>query len=207
MAARRNYRCIFTMPDKIASEKVALLRAYGAEVVVCPTAVDPEHPDSYYSVARRLTEATPGAFMPNQYANLHNPLAHQASTGPEVWRQTSGRITHLVASIGTGGTITGVGRYLKAQNPAVQIIGADPEGSVYSGGQGRPYLVEGIGEDFWPATYDRQHRRPGRDGVRPRQLPDGPAGDPGGGDPRRRVDVARPCGPPWRSAATSGPRR
>ena len=156
VAARRGYRCIFTMPDKIATEKVALLRAYGAEVVVCPTAVDPEHPDSYYSVARRLTESTPGAYMPNQYANLHNPEAHERSTGPELWRQTAGRITHLVASIGTGGTITGVGRYLKAQNPEIQIIGADPEGSVYSGGSGRPYLVEGIGEDFWPATYDRE---------------------------------------------------
>jgi len=156
VAARRGYRCIFTMPDKIAGEKVALLRAYGAEVVVCPTAVDPDHPDSYYSVARRLTASTPGAFMPNQYANPHNPEAHERSTGPELWRQTAGRITHLVASIGTGGTITGVGRYLKAQNPGVQIIGADPEGSVYSGGQGRPYLVEGIGEDFWPATYDRE---------------------------------------------------
>jgi len=156
VAARRGYRCIFTMPDKIAGEKVALLRAFGAEVVVCPTAVDPDHPDSYYSVARRLTESTPGAFMPNQYANPANPAAHERSTGPEVWEQTAGRITHLVASIGTGGTITGVGRYLKAQNPAIQIIGADPEGSVFSGGQGRPYLVEGIGEDFWPGTYDRQ---------------------------------------------------
>jgi cystathionine beta-synthase len=155
VAARRGYRCVFTMPDKIAGEKVALLRAYGAEVVVCPTAVDPDHPDSYYSVARRLADSTPGAFMPNQYANPHNPEAHQRSTGPELWRQTAGRITHLVASIGTGGTITGVGRYLKSQNPGIQIIGADPEGSVYSGGQGRPYLVEGIGEDFWPSTYDR----------------------------------------------------
>jgi cystathionine beta-synthase len=155
VAARRGYRCIFTMPDKIAAEKISLLRAYGAEVVVCPTAVDPEHPDSYYSVARRLTETTPGAFMPNQYANPHNPRAHELTTGPEIWRQTSGRITHLVASIGTGGTITGTGRYLKAQNPAIQIVGADPEGSVYSGGAGRPYLVEGIGEDFWPETYDR----------------------------------------------------
>jgi cystathionine beta-synthase len=155
VAARRGYRCIFTMPDKIAQEKVALLRAYGADVVVCPTAVDPEHPDSYYSVAKRLTETTPGAFMPNQYANPHNPEAHELTTGPEIWEQTSGRITHLVASIGTGGTISGIGRYLKAQNPAIQIIGADPEGSVYSGGQGRPYLVEGIGEDFWPDTYDR----------------------------------------------------
>jgi cystathionine beta-synthase len=155
VAARRGYRCIFTMPDKIAGEKVALLRAYGAEVVVCPTAVDPDHPDSYYSVARRLTESTPGAFMPNQYANPHNPASHAESTGPEIWQQTAGRVTHVVMSIGTGGTISGIGRYLKAQNPAVQIIGADPEGSVYSGGQGRPYLVEGIGEDFWPETYDR----------------------------------------------------
>jgi len=155
VAARRGYRCIFTMPDKIAGEKVSLLRAYGAEVVVCPTAVDPEHPDSYYSVARRLTETTPGAFMPNQYANPYNPRAHELTTGPEIWQQTSGRITHLVASIGTGGTISGVGRYLKAQNPLIQIVGADPEGSVYSGGTGRPYLVEGIGEDFWPETYDR----------------------------------------------------
>ncbi len=155
VAARRGYRCIFTMPDKIAEEKVALLRAYGAEVVVCPTAVDPAHPDSYYSVARRLRDSTPGGFMPNQYANAANPAAHERTTGPELWRQTAGRITHLVAGIGTGGTITGVGRYLKSQNPEVQIIGADPEGSVYSGGQGRPYLVEGIGEDFWPETYDR----------------------------------------------------
>jgi cystathionine beta-synthase len=155
VAVRRGYRCIFTMPDKIAGEKISLLRAYGAEVVVCPTAVDPDHPDSYYSVARRLTESTPGAFMPNQYANPHNPEAHELTTGPEIWRQTAGRITHLVVSIGTGGTISGTGRYLKAQNPAIQIIGADPEGSVYSGGTGRPYLVEGIGEDFWPETYDR----------------------------------------------------
>jgi cystathionine beta-synthase len=155
VAARRGYRCIFTMPDKIAGEKISLLRAYGAEVVVCPTAVDPEHPDSYYSVARRLTETTAGAFMPNQYANPHNPEAHELTTGPEIWQQTAGRITHLVVSIGTGGTISGTGRYLKAQNPAIQIVGADPEGSVYSGGTGRPYLVEGIGEDFWPETYDR----------------------------------------------------
>ena len=155
VAARRGYRCIFTMPDKIAREKVALLRAYGAEVVVCPTAVDPGHPDSYYSVARHLTETTPGAFQPDQYSNPHNPEAHLLTTGPEIWEQTSGRITHLVASIGTGGTISGIGRYLKDRNPAIQVIGADPAGSVYSGGTGRPYLVEGIGEDFWPAVYDR----------------------------------------------------
>jgi len=154
VAARRGYRCVFTMPDKIASEKMQLLRAYGAEVVVCPTSVAPDHPESYYSVARRLVETTPGAYMPNQYANPDNPESHVQTTGPEIWRQTAGRITHLVASIGTGGTISGLGRYLKSQNPAIEIIGADPEGSVYSGGSGRPYLVEGIGEDFWPETYD-----------------------------------------------------
>ncbi len=154
VAARRGYKCIFTMPDKIASEKMQLLRAYGAEVVVCPTSVAPDHPESYYSVARRLVASIPGAYQPNQYANPHNPEAHVLSTGPEIWRQTAGRITHLVASIGTGGTISGIGRYLKAQNPAIQVIGADPEGSVYSGGSGRPYLVEGIGEDFWPEAYD-----------------------------------------------------
>jgi cystathionine beta-synthase len=154
IAARRRYKCIFVMPDKMSQEKIALLRAYGAEVVVCPTSVAPDHPDSYYSVARRLAGEIPGAFQPDQYHNPENPAAHEASTGPEIWHQTAGRVTHLVAGIGTGGTITGVGRYLKAQNPNVQIIGADPEGSVYSGGSGRPYLVEGIGEDFWPDTYD-----------------------------------------------------
>ncbi|MDA8061678.1 MAG: cystathionine beta-synthase [Actinomycetota bacterium] len=155
VAARRGYRCVFTMPDKIAEEKRALLRAYGAEVVVCPTSVPPEHPDSYYSVAERLAATTPGAFRPNQYANPSNADAHVHSTGPEIWEQTGGRITHFVCSIGTGGTISGTGRYLKSRNPAVQVIGADPEGSVYSGGAGRPYLVEGIGEDFWPEAYDR----------------------------------------------------
>jgi cystathionine beta-synthase len=154
VAAQRGYRCIFVMTDKVASEKVALLRAYGAEVVVCPVAVEPDDPQSYYSVAERLVEETPGAFRPNQYANPWNPWAHEHSTGPELWRQTAGRITHFVAGVGTGGTITGIGRYLKAQDPSIQIIGADPAGSVYSGGSGRPYLVEGIGEDFWPTTYD-----------------------------------------------------
>jgi cystathionine beta-synthase len=155
VAARKRYRCIFVVPDKVASEKVSLLRAYGAEVVVCPTTVAPDHPDSYYSVSDRLATEVPGAWKPNQYGNPQNPQAHFDSTGPELWRQTAGRITHFVAGIGTGGTITGVGRYLKTQNPNVQIVGADPEGSVYSGGSGRPYLVEGIGEDFWPTTYDR----------------------------------------------------
>jgi cystathionine beta-synthase len=154
VAARRGYHCVFTIPDKVAPEKIQLLRAYGAEVMVCPTTVVPDHPDSYYSVARRVTETTPGAFQPNQYANAANPAAHEATTGPEIWRQTAGRVTHFVAGIGTGGTISGVGRYLKSKNPDIRVIGADPEGSVYSGGSGRPYLVEGIGEDFWPATYD-----------------------------------------------------
>jgi cystathionine beta-synthase len=154
VAAQRGYRCVFVMSDKMSDEKVALLRAYGAEVVVCPTAVPPEHPDSYYSVADRLTNEIPGAFRPNQYDNAANPLEHERSTGPEIWRQTAGRVTHFVAGVGTGGTITGVARALKAQNPHVQVIGADPEGSVFSGGKGRPYLVEGVGEDFWPGTFD-----------------------------------------------------
>ena len=154
VAAQRGYRCIFVMSDKMSDEKVALLRAYGAEVVVCPTAVPPEDPRSYYSTAERLVRETPGAFRPDQYSNAANPLAHERTTGPEIWEQTRGRVTHFVAGIGTGGTITGVGRYLKAQNPAVQIVGADPSGSVYSGGTGRPYLTEGIGEDFWPTTFD-----------------------------------------------------
>ncbi len=154
VAAQRGYDCIFVMSDKMSPEKVSLLRAYGAQVVVCPTAVPPEHPDSYYSVADRLTRETPNAFRPDQYSNPANPAEHERSTGPEIWEQTAGRITHFVAGVGTGGTITGIARYLKRMNPEVQIIGADPEGSVYSGGTGRPYLVEGVGEDFWPTTYD-----------------------------------------------------
>src|SRR6185503_6284047 len=150
VAAQRGYRCIFVMSDKMSNEKVALLRAYGAEVIVCPTAVPTEDPRSYYSTAERLVRETPGAFRPDQYSNQANPRSHELTTGPEIWRQTAGRITHFVAGIGTGGTITGVGRYLKSQNPKVQIVGGDPSGSVYSGGTGRPYLTEGIGEDFWP---------------------------------------------------------
>ena len=154
VAARRGYRCVFVMPDKIASEKIDLLRAYGAEVVVCPTTVAPDHPDSYYSVSDRLVREIPGAYKPDQYSNPANAASHQASTGPEIWRQTGGRVSHFVAGIGTGGTITGVSRFLKSVNPEIQIVGADPQGSVYSGGTGRPYLVEGIGEDFWPSAYD-----------------------------------------------------
>jgi cystathionine beta-synthase len=155
VAAQRGYHCIFVMSDKMSDEKIALLRSYGAEVVVCPTAVPPEDPRSYYSTAERLVRETPGAFRPDQYSNAANPLAHEQTTGPEIWDQTRGRVTHFVAGIGTGGTITGVGRALKARNASVEIIGADPAGSVYSGGTGRPYLVEGVGEDFWPVTFDR----------------------------------------------------
>jgi cystathionine beta-synthase len=153
-AAIRGYKCIFVMPDKMSQEKISLLRAYGAEVVICPTAVAPESPESYYRVADRLAEEIPGAFQPNQYFNPENPKAHYDTTGPEIWRQTDGTLDVFVAGVGTGGTISGVGRYLKEQNPAVTVVGADPEGSVYSGDQPRPYLVEGIGEDFWPATFD-----------------------------------------------------
>jgi cystathionine beta-synthase len=153
-AAIRGYRCIFVMPDKMSQEKVALLRAYGAEVVITPTAVAPESPESYYRVADRLTEEIPGAFQPNQYYNRENPAAHYETTGPEIWEQTEGRIKVLVAGIGTGGTVTGVARYLKERNPEVMVVGADPEGSVFSGDEPRPYLVEGIGEDFWPETFD-----------------------------------------------------
>jgi cystathionine beta-synthase len=156
IAQRRGYKCVFVCPDKVSLDKRNVLRAYGAEVVVCPTAVAPEHPDSYYNTSDRLTREIPGAWKPNQYANPANPASHYASTGPELWEQTDGRITHFVAGIGTGGTISGTGRYLKeASGGRVKVIGADPEGSVYSGGSGRPYLVEGVGEDFWPTTYDR----------------------------------------------------
>jgi cystathionine beta-synthase len=156
IAQRRGYQCIFVCPDKVSEDKRNVLRAYGAEVVVCPTAVSPDHPDSYYATSDRLARDTPGGWKPNQYANADNPASHYADTGPELWEQTGGRITHFVAGIGTGGTISGVGRYLKeVSDGRVRVIGADPEGSVYSGGTGRPYLVEGVGEDFWPETFDR----------------------------------------------------
>ena len=155
VAQARGYHCVFVCPDKVSEDKQNVLKAYGARVVVCPTAVEPEHPDSYYSVSDRLVREIEGAWKPNQYANVNNPRSHYETTGPEIWEQTDGKITHFVAGVGTGGTISGIGRYLKEQNPAVQVIGADPAGSVYSGGTGRPYLVEGVGEDFWPTTYDR----------------------------------------------------
>ncbi len=153
-AALKGYRCVFVMADKQSAEKQALLRAYGAEVVLCPTNVAPESPESYYSVAARLARDIPGAFKPDQYWNQANPDAHERTTGPEIWAQTEGRVTHLVASVGTGGTVTGIARHLKAQNPSLRVIGADPEGSVLSGDTARPYLTEGVGEDFLPGTYD-----------------------------------------------------
>ena len=156
VAQQKGYRCVFVCPDKVSADKINVMRAYGAEVVVCPTAVDPEHPDSYYNVSDRLVRETPGAWKPDQYSNPDNPRSHYETTGPELWEQTDGRITHFVAGVGTGGTISGTGRYLKeVSDGRVRVIGADPEGSVYSGGSGRPYLVEGVGEDFWPTAYDR----------------------------------------------------
>jgi cystathionine beta-synthase len=154
VAQQRGYTCVFVCPDKVSEDKRNVLKAYGAEVVVCPTAVAPEHPDSYYNVSDKLA-SEPGAWKPDQYSNPDNPRSHYEETGPEIWRQTEGRITHFVCGMGTGGTISGVGRFLKERNSDIQVIGADPAGSVYSGGTGRPYLVEGVGEDFWPETYDR----------------------------------------------------
>jgi cystathionine beta-synthase len=157
VAQLRGYKCVFVCPDKVSEDKRNVLKAYGAQVVVCPTAVAPEDPRSYYNVSDRLAREIPGAWKPDQYSNPGNPLSHYETTGPEVWAQTGGRITHFVAGVGTGGTISGVGRYLKeVSRGRVKVIGADPEGSVYSGGSGRPYLVEGVGEDFWPTTYDRE---------------------------------------------------
>ena len=155
VAQRRGYKCVFVCPDKVSEDKQNVLRAYGAEVVVCPTAVPPDHPDSYYSVSNRLVHEIDGAWKPDQYSNPNGPASHYETTGPEIWADTDGKITHFVAGVGTGGTITGAGRYLKeVSDGRVQVIGADPEGSVYSGGTGRPYLVEGVGEDFWPEAYD-----------------------------------------------------
>jgi cystathionine beta-synthase len=156
VAQQRGYKCVFVCPDKVSMDKINVLRAYGAEVVVCPTAVDPEDPASYYSVSARLTSEIPGAWKPDQYSNPNNALSHYETTGPEIWKDTDGAVTHFVAGVGTGGTISGIGKYLKeVSDGKVRIIGADPEGSVYSGGTGRPYLVEGVGEDFWPTAFDR----------------------------------------------------
>ncbi|MDQ4138429.1 MAG: cystathionine beta-synthase [Actinomycetota bacterium] len=155
VAQQRGYRCVFVVPDKVGEDKRNVLTAYGAEVVVTPTAVAPDSPESYYSVSDRLAREIPGAFKPDQYSNPNGPLSHYETTGPEIWRDTDGRLTHFVAGVGTGGTISGAGKYLKeVSGGKVRVIGADPEGSVYSGGTGRPYLVEGVGEDFWPTAYD-----------------------------------------------------
>jgi cystathionine beta-synthase len=153
-AAIKGYRMIFVMPDKMSQEKISLLRAFGAEVVICPTAVEPESPESYYSVSDRLAEEIPGAYKPDQYSNRANPDAHYETTGPEIWEQTGGEIDALVIAVGTGGTISGAARYLREQKPDLLVVGADPEGSIYSSERVHPYLVEGIGEDFWPQTYD-----------------------------------------------------
>lgn len=156
VAQQKGYKCVFVCPDKVSTDKINVMRAYGAEVVVCPTAVDPSHPDSYYNVSDRLVRETPNAWKPDQYSNPNNPRSHYETTGPELWDQTEGKITHFVAGVGTGGTISGTGRYLKEiSDGQVRVVGADPEGSVYSGGSGLPYLVEGVGEDFWPSAYDR----------------------------------------------------
>jgi cystathionine beta-synthase len=160
VAQQRGYKCVFVCPDKVSVDKINTLKAYGAEVAVCPTAVAPEDPRSYYQVSDRLVREIPGAWKPDQYSNPNNPRSHYETTGPELWDQTDGRITHFVAGVGTGGTISGTGRYLKEMSEAgtggtVRVIGADPEGSVYSGGTGRPYLVEGVGEDFWPEAFDK----------------------------------------------------
>jgi cystathionine beta-synthase len=156
VAQQRGYKCVFVCPDKVSLDKINVLRAYGAEVVVCPTAVDPEDPASYYSVSARLANEIPDAWKPDQYSNPNNALSHYETTGPEIWRDTEGKVTHFVAGVGTGGTISGVGKYLKeVSGGKVRIVGADPEGSVYSGGTGRPYLVEGVGEDFWPTAFDQ----------------------------------------------------
>ena len=153
-AALKGYRCIFVMPDKIAQEKISLLRAFGAEVVICPTAVPPESPESYYSVSASLAEEIPGAYKPDQYSNPANPQAHYETTGPEIWQQTGGKLDAVVLTVGTGGTISGAARFLKEQNPDLLVVGADPEGSIYASETVHPYLVEGIGEDFWPTTFD-----------------------------------------------------
>jgi cystathionine beta-synthase len=156
VAQARGYQCVFVCPDKVSEDKRNVLAAFGARVVVCPTAVEPDHPDSYYSTSDRLVREIEGAWKPDQYSNPNNPASHYETTGPEIWKQTEGKVTHFVAGIGTGGTISGTGRYLKeVSGGTVKIVGADPAGSVYSGGSGRPYLVEGVGEDFWPDNYDR----------------------------------------------------
>jgi cystathionine beta-synthase len=157
VAAVKGYRCIFVLPDKMSSEKISLLKAYGAEVVITPTAVAPDSPESYGGVADRLAREIPGAWRPNQFTNLANPDIHYRTTGPEIWEQTRGKVTVFVCGVGTGGTVSGVGKYLKERNPQVRVVGADPEGSVLSGGAPKPWKVEGIGEDFVPKTFSSKY--------------------------------------------------
>ena len=183
-AAARGYRCIFVMPDKMSQEKIAMLRAYGAEVVITPTAVEHDSPESYYSVSDRLAEEIPGGFKPDQYSNMSNPEAHYLTTGPEIWEQTGGEIDAVVISVGTGGTISGAGRYLKEQKPDLLIVGADPEGSIYTSEDTHPYLVEGIGKDTWPVTMVARRRRPLGARLRPRLVRDRAAAGARGGNPR-----------------------
>ena len=197
-AAIKGYKMIFVMPDKMSAEKISLLRAYGAEVVICPTNVDRDSPQSYYSVADRLTREMPGAFQPNQYFNARNPEAHYRTTGPEIWRQTDGRITTFVAGVGTGGTISGVGKYLKEQNPAVRIVGADPEGSIYSGDD-RAVQGRGRRRGLLAGHLRPRRRRRVHPGHRPRVLRGRAKARAPGGHPRRRLGGPRaPRGDPGR---------
>ncbi len=209
VAQAKGYKCVFVCPDKVSEDKRNVLKAYGAEVVVCPTAVAPEHPDSYYNVSDRLVREIDGAWKPNQYANQNNPRSHYETTGPEIWEQTEGRITHFVAGVGTGGTISGTGKYLKeVSGGRVQIVGADPEGSVYSGGTGRPYLVEGVGEDFWPETYDKTICDRIIEVSDADSFARHPAACPRGGDAGRRLRRdGRRRGDPARARALSRPGR
>lgn len=156
VAARRGYRCIFVLPDKMSDDKINLLKAYGAEIVITPTSVPPDSPESYNGVADRLAREIPDSFRPSQFSNLKNPEAHYLSTGPEIWEDLEGNVDVFVAGIGSGGTISGVGKYLKEKNPDIKIIAADPEGSILSGDTPKPWKVEGIGEDFIPVTFDRR---------------------------------------------------
>ena len=190
-AAVKGYRCIFVMPDKMSSEKIHLLKAYGAEVVITPTSVAPDSPESYNGVADRLAREIPGAWRPNQFTNMANPEIHYHSTGPEIWEQTEGRLTAFVAGVGTGGTISGGARYLKERNPEVRVIAADPEGSVLSGDTPRPWKVEGIGEDFVPRTFNSQLVDEWLARQRRRIVPHGPRPGPARRHSRRRFQRHR----------------
>ena len=211
-AAIKGYRCIFTIPDKMSSEKIRLLRAFGAEVIVVPTAVPPDHPEYYIQKAKTIVAQTPGAIFANQHYNDDNPHAHYASTGPELWEQTGGKITHFVCAPGTGGTVTGAGRYLKEKNPKLRVVAGDPVGSIYKEyaathekGQGQPYKVEGIGGDKIPTSLALRRRRRVDHGLGRRGLPRRAAPHPGGGDLHRRIDGPEPGArrSRWRAGSTT----